>query len=151
MWNLALRSFINFQFSKVIDFLASLLALTSWQAIMALCIRRTRTRTRTADACKVARVSCYVALFRVMLHVFPVTLQETRATLQETPATLHASASGSASAEYTKPLLFGQRTCIVLLRTVIISMSHIPLWFELHSFETWYYIIHLMLTKTSGS
>ena len=41
------------------------------------------------------RVSCNVALFRVMLHmflvmlqVFPVMLQETRATLQETCATL---------------------------------------------------------------
>ena len=84
----------------------------------ALCIRRTRTRRRTRVMLHLFRVMLHV--FPVMLHVFPVMLQETRATLHETPATLQetpatlnetratlhasASASASASAEYTKPL-----------------------------------------------
>jgi len=68
----------------------------------ALCIRRTQ--TADADACNVARVSCNVAgvsckVGRVSCNVAHVSIP---VTLQETRATLHASASASASAEYTK-------------------------------------------------
>jgi len=95
---------------------------------LALCIRRTRMRTRVSlhvflvmlhtfrVMLHVFRVIMHV--FPVMVHVFPVMLQETRPTLHETPATLHASASASASAEYTKPGRTNARCCTLLKQSL---------------------------------
>ena len=58
--------------------------------MLALCIRRTRTRVMLHVFREMLQVFLVMLqVFPVMLHVFPVTLQETSATLNETRATLH--------------------------------------------------------------